>query len=110
MEQAFSKLAPALTTRISCRSQTVVGLNCHAKAPFDSPFCYLVEDQPRVYASGSGASCSWLTSDLSSGPRALRMADEISLKYGLVELMLLPLQRGKRLLQPADRWKHQTRL
>ena len=36
----------------------------------------------------SGASCSWLTSDLSSGSQALRLADEISLKYGLVELML----------------------
>ncbi len=110
MEQAFSKLASALTTRISSWSQTVVGLNCHAKAPSDWPFCYLVEDQPRVYASGSGRRAPGLTSDLSSGPRALRMANEISLKYGLVELMLLPLQRGKRLLQPADRWKHQTRL
>jgi hypothetical protein len=49
-------------------------------------------------------------SDLSSGSRALRMAHKISLKYGLVGLMLLRFQRGKRLLQPADRWKHQTRL
>ena len=60
-------------------------------------------DQPRAYRSGSGASCS-------TGPRALQLADEVSLTNGLVELMLLPLQRGKRLLQPADRWKHQTRL
>jgi len=48
MEQAFSKLAPALTTRISSRSQTVVGLNCHAKAPSDSPFCYLVRPQREI--------------------------------------------------------------
>jgi len=43
---------------------------------------------------------------LSSGPRALRLPMRSVYKDGLVELMFLPLQRRKRLFQPADRWKH----